>query len=118
VYGSVTAAEELADGVAQLVSAWHTRAGRPRRDSAAAQLIERLPEHPVIGIADAASLAHVSRQAARLAVDRLVTAGVLREVTGKRRLRRWEAVALLALLDGLEAGRAGRRRRRLATDSP
>ena len=45
-----------------------------------------------------------SREAARKAIGRLEEAGVLVEITGRGRLRRWEATDLFALLDGLEAG--------------
>ena len=102
VHRSVGVAEALAEGVAELQARWRDRAGEPRRDSAAARLIERLPERPVVDLAGALRLTGASRQAARLAIARLADAGVLREITGKRRLRRWEAVGLFALLDGLE----------------
>lgn len=112
VHRSVAVAERLAEGVAELQARWAASAGEPRRDSASASLITRLTERPVVGIEEAAELTGVSRQATRLAIDRLVAAGVLREITGRRRRRRWESVGLFALLDGLEAGLVGGRGRR------
>lgn len=44
-----------------------------------------------------------SAQATRLAINRLHDAGVLREITGKGRLRRWAAVDLFVLIDRLES---------------
>lgn len=102
VHASVALAEDLAAWVTELVEQWHAQAGNPRRDSAAAALIARLPERPIVGLADVVELTGVSRQAARLAIDRLTDAGVLREITGRRRGRRWEAVGLFALLDQIE----------------
>lgn len=77
-------------------------AGGPRRDSSAARLIERLPERPIVHLAGAAHLTGASREATRRALDRPAAAGVLRELTGMRRLRRWEAVGLFELLDAAE----------------
>jgi hypothetical protein len=90
-----------------LAATWRAEAGAPRRDSAAARLIERLPERPALDVAEAARLTGVSRRATPLAIDRLFSGRVLRELTGKRRLRRWEAVGLFALLDALEFASPG-----------
>jgi Fic family protein len=118
LYQSVGAAEQLASDVDALQARWRVAAGEPRSDSAAAQLIARLPERPVIDLAGATELTGASREATRRAIDRLVGAGVLRELTGKRRLRQWESVGLFALLDEFEASVGRRRGPRLATASP
>lgn len=118
VYGSIAAAEALLSEVAQLQERWRAAAGQPRSDSAAEALIRHLPEVPVIDLATAASLTGASREATRRAIARLEAAGVLAEITGKGRLRRWEAVGLFAILDGLEAGfRHGVGRERTAPPS-
>ena len=71
-----------------------------------------------MAIDDATDLTGASREATRRAIDRLAASGVLREISGKRRLRRWESVGLFALLDALEADRApGRTRRRAVRTS-
>ncbi len=115
-YRACRLAGSLAEQVAALQAEWLARAALPRRDSAAARLIERLPERPILALADAAELTGGSREAARKAINRLAAAGVLREITGGRRSRRWESVGLFALLDRVEdvsdppAGRAPRAR--------
>jgi len=118
LHRSVGVAGDIADGVAALQEQWRAEASGPRRDSAAAELIARLPERPVIDLGTAAALTGTSREAARRAIDRLVAAGVLRELTGKRRRRRWEAVGLFAVLDEADARIRGPRGRRLATVGP
>ncbi len=103
VYHSTTVAEGLLRDVSALQEHWRAQAGRPRADSAAEALIRRLPEAPVIELTAAVSLTDASREATRRAIDRLEAAGVLNELTSKGRLRRWEAVGLFAILDGVEA---------------
>lgn len=112
-YRSATVADDLFRDVSALQERWRDEAGRPRTDSAAEALIRRLPETPVVDLAAAVSLTGASREATRRAIDRLESAGVVSELTGKGRLRRWEAVGLFTILDGLEGGlrpRSGRLR--------
>jgi Fic family protein len=103
------AGEELADDIRALQEEWSKRAGRPRRHSAAASLIRRLPEEPIVDLASARRLTEVSAQATLGGIDRLVDAGVLRELSGRRRGRLWESVGLFQLLDERETnlGHAG-----------
>ena len=101
-YRSAVVAETLFSDLAALQERWLAQAGEPREGSAARTLIRRLPESPVIDLAGAAELTGASREATRRAIDRLEAAGVLRELTGRGRLRRWESVGLFAILDGLE----------------
>lgn len=103
-YRSAIVAETLFSEVAALQERWLALAGEPREGSAARTLIRRLPESPVIDLAGAAALTGASREATRRAIDRLESAGVLVELTGRGRLRRWESVGLFAILDGLEGG--------------
>ena len=104
VYRSTVVAASLFSGVRDLQEQWTELAGAPREGSAALTLIRRLPESPVIDLAAAAALTGASREATRRAIDRLEATGVLSELTGRGRLRRWEAVGLFAILDGLEGG--------------
>lgn len=104
VYRSTVVAGSLFSDVRDLQEHWTDLAGAPREGSAALTLIRRLPESPVIDLAAAAALTGASREATRRAIDRLEAAGVLSELTGRGRLRRWEAVGLFAILDGLEGG--------------
>ncbi len=103
-YRSAGVAETLFADVAALQERWLALAGEPREGSAARTLIRRLPESPVIDLAAAAALTGASREATRRAIDRLEAAGVLKELTGRGRRRRWESVGLFAILDGLEGG--------------
>ena len=64
-------------------------AGRPRRGSAAARLLARVPARSEISLADAIALTGRSRESVRRAINRLEDAGVLRETTGRDRGRRW-----------------------------
>jgi len=112
VFRAARAGEGLADGIRTLQDRWREQAHRPRRGSAAATLIARLPEEPVVDLAGARRLTGTSTQAALRAIDHLVAADVLRECSGRRRGRVWEAVGLFALLNDLETrvGRTSRRR--------
>ena len=101
--------QDLARAIAELQREWRRRAGEPRGDSAASTLIASLPAKPVIDIGTATELTGASSEATRRAIARLEAAGVLREVTGKGRLRRWESVGLFELVDKIEASAVTRR---------
>jgi Fic family protein len=96
------ASTTFADRVVELQEVWREQAGRPRRASAAAKLIERLPSHPVVNLQTAMALTGASDEAVRLALNRLEAGGVIRETTLGRRNRAFESVGLFALLDELE----------------
>ena len=89
-------------GVRALQASWIERAGRPRRDSAARRLIEALPAAPVLTASTAAQLIDRSFQAAGQAIDRLVSAGVLAQVSTGRRNRTFEAPELIEAFTALE----------------
>ena len=118
VHRAARAGEELAQDVGRLQDTWTRQAGDPRRDSAAAALIRRLPEEPIVDLRAARGLTGASSQATLGGIARLQGAGVLRELSGRRRNRLWESVGLFALLDDLEEtiGRPARRAAR--TDVP
>ena len=65
---------------------------------AAVRLFEALPRHPIITIASAVKLLDTSKPTAARAVETLVEAGVLREVTGRRRDRSFAYQGYLDLL--------------------
>jgi len=97
-----TGAAQLAASVLELQDRWRRMAGRPRSGSAAATLLARLPEVPVIDLAVARDLTGRSSQACLDAISRLTAAGVLAPTTSARSRRVWECVGLFALLDDLE----------------
>ncbi len=67
----------------------------------AARLFEQLPEHPILTIATAVKLLDTSRPTATKAVMALVDAGVLAEISGKKRDR---SFSYAAYLDRLKTG--------------
>lgn len=105
-----TAAREavsFAAEIAKLQGRWRERAGLRRRGSAADKIVAMLPAQPVLDVKAAAQHAGVVYEAARLAMEQLERARVVRQVSSRRRDRLFEAPDLFALIDGFE--------RRLAT---
>lgn len=88
--------------VRALQETWKTRIGPVRRDSTALRLIALLPATPVLTSATAASLVGRSFQATSQAIDRLVEAGILVQVTVGRRNRAFEAPELIDAFTALE----------------
>jgi Fic family protein len=76
----------------------------PRTDAAAWAVIEILPAHPMITAPVAAAATGRSKPAIYEALEQLCAAGVLAPLSDARRNRTWEAMGLLDLLGGLEAG--------------
>ena len=70
-----------------------------RRDSAAHRLADVLLRQPVLDAATAAEQLGVSGVNAQVAIDRLVDAGVLAQLTAGRRNRIWQASEVLSALD-------------------
>jgi Fic family protein len=95
-------AVEFAERIAALEERWRDAAGRPRAGSAAERIIQMLPAQPVFQVSAAADSAGVVYEAARLAVERLTDAGVVRPLPGRRRGRLYEAPLLFALIDRFE----------------
>jgi Fic family protein len=95
-------AADLSAKIDELKTQWREKARTPRAGSATAKLIELLPVHPVLDLASATQFLSVSDEAARLAIGRLVEAGVL-EPTSKRKWRRtWDCPGLFRVLDAFE----------------
>ncbi len=107
-----TAAQVLAfeADIVAMQDAWRARLGRIRADSAALVLLDRLPSAPVLTAAAAAALTGRSVRGIAPALDRLRSAGVLRQTTAGRRNRVFEAPELIeafALLERRLASPAG-----------
>jgi Fic family protein len=75
---------------------------RPRAGSAAAALIPAFADHPVMSSAEVERHSGSSVQQTYRAIDRLVEAGFIEEITGRKRDRVWVASELLAELDDLD----------------
>ena len=88
--------------VGALQASWRERIGRARRGSSVHLLIDALPAAPVLTTATAAELIGRSVQATGQAVERLVAAGVLKQVTVGKRNRAFEAPELIDAFTALE----------------
>jgi Fic family protein len=75
---------------------------RPRAGSAAAVLIEAFYDHPIMGSADVEFYSGSAPSQGYRAIDRLVEAGFIQEITGRKRNRVWAASEVLAELDDLD----------------
>ncbi|WP_411732006.1 Fic family protein [Paeniglutamicibacter sp.] len=87
---------------------WRERV-KARRDSAAHRLVDVLLRQPVIDSAGAASQLGISAVNAQVAINRLVDADVLIQISAGRRNRIWLAKDVVRVLD--EFGARARRRR-------
>jgi Fic family protein len=93
--------------VRHLAQAWRAQlaaGAAPRADAAAWAIIDALPAHPVITGSIAAAATGRARAAVYQGLSELVSAGVLIPLSQSRRNQSWEALGLLDLIAGLEAG--------------
>jgi Fic family protein len=74
---------------------------KPRSGSAAERIINLLVEHPVLSAEQAEKLLGTSIQSIYEAMDALERAGVVHELTNRRRNKVWGATAVLAELEAL-----------------
>ncbi len=77
----------------------------PRSDATAWRLIDQLPAHPMISAPVATALTGRAKVRVYEAIDQLVSAGVLLPLTTGKRNRWWEASGLLDMVADLEVGR-------------
>lgn len=96
------AARHLADRIDELEEKWMKMAGNPRAGSTSRKLLELLPAKPILRAADVIEITGASSSAANRAVNDLLKAGVLSQVTVGKRNRAWEAAGLLKLVDEFE----------------
>lgn len=110
--GAAASAAHLAtaylEAVQELSARWRAQlaasGAAPRADAAAWAVIEILPAHPLLTAPVAAAATGRSKPAIYQALRELESAGVLEPLSESRRNQSWEAVGLLDLLAGLEAG--------------
>jgi len=98
---------ELADAIAVLEANWFERAGRPRRDSAAAKIIAALPAQPITSAATIRAAIATSHQRALDGLKALADAGVVRQITEGGYDRQYAADELFDLLEAYEERIAG-----------
>jgi Fic family protein len=72
---------DLAERVADLEVAWYDRAGRPRRDSAAARIIKVLPAQPITSASTIRAAIDARHQRALEGLKVLAKAGVVRQIS-------------------------------------
>lgn len=99
---AVDDAESFEERSAQLEEDWRARLGSIRAGSATDRLLRALPGAPVLTVDAAASLIGRTFKPANEAIQRLVEAGILRQVTLGRRNRAFEAPDVIAAFTALE----------------
>ena len=93
---------ELAGQVAQLEADWYERAGRPRRDSAAARIIPVLPAQPITSAATMRAAIGARHQRALEGLKSLADGGVLRQISEGDYDRQYAADELFDLIEAYE----------------
>lgn len=99
---AATASRETIARLKTMPDEWRAEL-KPRAGSAAEILIDAFHDHPVMSVHEiAAATAGTTTSQAYRVVDRLVDAGFLEEVTGRKKDRVWAASEVLAELDDLD----------------
>jgi Fic family protein len=93
---------QLTNRLTAMQDAWRIQAGKPRRGSGAARLIAILPAYPIVNAATIAQAIGSSERVARLAIDPLESAGILRQISIGRRNRAWAAPELFQTINAFE----------------
>ena len=99
---AVEDAAHFEEQVRALQSSWRERVGRARRDSTVNLLISVLPNAPVLTTTTASEFVGRSFPATSMAIERLVAAGVLVQVSAGRRNRAYEAPELIDVFTAFE----------------
>lgn len=107
-FAAVTNGRTLVADLEAVREIWRSRV-TARRDSAVHRLVDVLLRQPVIDNRTAAAALSVTGANAQIAIDRLVDAGILTQITEGRRNRLWQAKDVVRVLDEF-AARAKRRR--------
>ena len=95
-------ARRFEEQVRALQNSWRERLGAVRQGSAADLLVSALPGAPLLTTTTASDLIGRSFQATSQAMDRLVEAGILEQVTVGRRNRAFEAPDIIEAFTALE----------------
>ena len=99
---AVEDAGRFEEQVQALQSSWRERVGRVRRDSTVNLLVSVLPSAPVLTTTTASDLVGRSFPATSMAIEQLVAAGVLVQVSVGRRNRAYEAPELIDAFTAFE----------------
>jgi Fic family protein len=104
---AATRSIERSAAIAALRIRWVERAGRPRRDSAAARIIDLLPAQPITSAATVRAAIGSSHQRAIDGLKVLAEAKIVRQITEGGYDRQYAADELFALVDEYEERIAG-----------
>jgi Fic family protein len=99
---AATLSTELATAIGALQARWVERAGRPRRDSAAARIIAALPAQPITSAATVRAAIGASHQRALDGLKTLAAANVVRQISEGGYDRQYAADELFALIEEYE----------------
>jgi len=99
---SVADATTFEERAASLEEQWRERLGTIRANSGTDRLLRSLPGAPILTVDSAAALIGRTFKPAADAIERLVDAGILRQVTIGRRNRAFEAPEVIAAFTDLE----------------
>ena len=99
---SVSDAASFETRIQQIRTEWRTQLGRVRANSAADLLITAIAGAPVLTVGGAATLISRSYPQTNAAIERLVSAGILSQITIGRRNRAFEAPASVNAFTDLE----------------
>lgn len=98
---------ELAETIRELQATWYERAGRPRRDSAAARTITLLPAQPITSAATTRAAIGASHRRALEGLKMLAEAGVVRQISEGDYGRQFAADELFGLIESFESRLSG-----------
>ena len=99
---AVQEAASFEERIEQIQCQWRTQLGSVRKNSSADLLIRSIAGAPVLTAGGAASLIGRSYPQANAAIKRLVSAGLLSQITVGRRNRAFEATAIINVFTDLE----------------
>jgi Fic family protein len=99
---SAERAAEQVEGLLELRGRWHARFQAARSSALLLKLVDALFQTPGVTIAQAAALLGVTPAAATANVAKLVEAGILREITGRKRDRIFLAREILTFMSAGE----------------
>jgi Fic family protein len=100
---------DLAERVAGLEATWYERAGRPRRDSAAARIIKVLPAQPITSASTIRAAIDARHQRALEGLKVLAASGVVRQISKGGYDKQYAADELFDLIEEFEVRVSARR---------
>lgn len=91
-----------AQRLSEMSGEWSGKAGNPRRHSTSEKIIQKLSESPFLSSDHLENTMGLSTSASHRALNLLSEAGIIHEITGKKRNRVWVATDVIDELQSLE----------------